>query len=447
MSTPTNTQPLAEPEENEAQLHDLVRLVAVAAVAGALTGVVGGLFRTLLEDMHEALTTVMSYWHDLDAAGALVPGWMWALLLGGACMGLSRWMVRLAPLAGGSGIQHVEGVFHDVAKPAPLRVLPIKFIGGLLAMAPGSALGREGPTVQMAAVIGNVCGEVARLCRADRFLLYTAVAGSGLAVAFNTPLAGLAFVNEEVSRSVTLRRTLVTLTAVATAMLSFWSIYGNTLEFQVSSPEIPSFAALGAMTVLGALCGVMGAGYNQTVLGALNRFDSFTVLSPEIKATLIGMLIGLATWFYPTGMGGGENQAQQILSGQFGFVTLLILFGFRWIMGPVSYAAGTPGGLFSPMLLLGAALGSLFAMALSAIGLCEVSATNFALIGMAALFAGVVRAPLTGILLVIEMTGSTVLMVPLLTASGAAVLVASLLHNEPIYDSLLARMVAARKPV
>ena len=292
MSTPTNTQQLAEPEENEAQLHDLVRLVAVAAVAGALTGVVGGLFRTLLEDMHEALTTVMSYWHDLDAAGALVPGWMWALLLGGACMGLSRWMVRLAPLAGGSGIQHVEGVFHDVAKPAPLRVLPIKFIGGLLAMAPGSALGREGPTVQMAAVIGNVCGEVARLCRADRFLLYTAVAGSGLAVAFNTPLAGLAFVNEEVSRSVTLRRTLVTLTAVATAMLSFWSIYGNTLEFQVSSPEIPSFAALGAMTVLGALCGVMGAGYNQTVLGALNRFDSFTVLSPEIKATLIGMLIG-----------------------------------------------------------------------------------------------------------------------------------------------------------
>jgi len=116
-------------------------------------------------------------------------------------------------------------------------------------------------------------------------------------------------------------------------------------------------------------------------------------------------------------------------------------------MGPVSYAAGTPGGLFSPMLLLGAALGSLFAMALSATGLCEVSATNFALIGMAALFAGVVRAPLTGILLVIEMTGSTVLMVPLLTASGAAVLVASLLHNEPIYDSLLARMVAARKPV
>jgi len=152
-------------------------------------------------------------------------------------------------------------------------------------------------------------------------------------------------------------------------------------------------------------------------------------------------------WFYPTGVGGGENQAQQILSGQFGFVALLILFGFRWIIGPISYAAGTPGGLFSPMLLLGAALGSLFATALSATGLCEVSATSFALIGMSGFFAGVVRAPLTGILLVIEMTGSTVLMVPLLTASGAAVLVASLLRNEPIYDSLLQRMVTARKPV
>jgi H+/Cl- antiporter ClcA len=99
------------------------------------------------------------------------------------------------------------------------------------------------------------------------------------------------------------------------------------------------------------------------------------------------------------------------------------------------------------MLLLGAALGGLCAMILSATGLCAVSTTNFALIGMAGLFAGAVRAPLTGILLVIEMTGSTALMVPLLTASGAAVLVASLLRNEPIYDSLLKRMVAANKPV
>lgn len=447
MDSPTNSAPLVAPEENDAQLHDLVRLVLVAMVAGALTGVVGGLFRALLDNTHDTLLAAMAYWRGLDTAGALVPGWVWALLVGGACMGLSRWMVRLAPSAGGSGIQHVEGVFHEVANPAPLRVLPIKFIGGLFAMAPGAALGREGPTVQMAAVIGNVCGEVARLCRADRFLLYTAVAGSGLAVAFNTPLAGLAFVNEEVSRSVTLRRTLVTLTAVATAMLSFWSIYGNTLTFHVALPEAPSFAALAAMTLLGALCGVIGAGYNQTVLGALNRFDALTVLPPEIKASLIGMLIGLTAWFYPTGVGGGENQAQQILSGQFGFVALLILFGFRWIIGPISYAAGTPGGLFSPMLLLGAALGSLFATALAATGLCEVSATSFALIGMSGLFAGVVRAPLTGILLVIEMTGSTVLMVPLLTASGAAVLVASLLRNEPVYDSLLQRMVTARKPV
>jgi CIC family chloride channel protein len=443
----TTTQRLTEPEENEAALHDLVRLVIVAALAGALTGVVGGLFRSLLEDIYAVLTAVISSLREPDIANALVPGWVWALLIGGACMGISRWMVRLAPLAGGSGIQHVEGVFHEVAMPAPLRVLPIKFIGGLLAMAPGSALGREGPTVQMAAVIGNVCGEASHLNRADRFLLYTAVAGAGLAVAFNTPLAGLAFVNEEVSRNVTLRRTLVTLTAVATSMLSFWSIYGNTLEFHVSVPEAPSFTTLAAMTLLGALCGVIGAGYNRAVLGALNRFDTFTAWAPEIKAALIGMLIGLATWLYPSGMGGGENQVQQILSGQFGFVALIILFGFRWMIGPVSYAAGTPGGLFSPMLLLGAALGSIFAMTLSATGLCEVSATNFALIGMAGLFSGVVRAPLTGILLVIEMTGNTALMVPLLTASGAAVLAASLLHSEPIYDSLLTRMVEARKPV
>lgn len=445
----TQSIPPVEPpsESEEDQRQGLFWLVIVSAIAGALTGLVGGLFRVLLEKLYEQLFHVLAFWRHMDSAGALIPGWFWALLAGGLCLGISRWLVRFAPLAGGSGIQHVEGVIHGLAKPAPLKVLPIKFVGGLLAMAPGAALGREGPTVQMAAVIGNVCGEIARLSRSDRFLLYTAVAGSGLSVAFNAPLAGAAFVIEEVARRVTLRRVLVTLTAIATAMLSFWSIYGDALEFQVDLPQTQSVVALAGMTLLGGLCGYISTFYNRSILISLNQFDALPNIAPELKAAFIGMGVGLLAWFYPAGVGGGEVQVQKILSGHIAPLSLLILFAVRWIMGPISYAAGTPGGIFSPMLLLGAALGSLYAAGLTATGLLTVSATDFALIGMAALFAGVVRAPLTGVLLIIEMTGSTVLVVPLLAASVAAVLVASLLGNPPIYDSLLTRMVAARKPV
>lgn len=443
-STLTSEQHTTEEEDH---FRGLFRLVMVAAVAGTLTGLIGGLFRTLLVQMYEQLLRVLELLRHLDEANTLIPGWGWTMLVGGLCLGLSRWMVRFAPLASGSGIQHVEGVFHGVAKPAPFSVLPIKFIGGLLAMAPGSALGREGPTVQMAAVIGNVCGEAARLSLADRFLLYTAVAGAGLSVAFNAPLAGAAFVIEEVARRVTLRRLLVTLTAIAMATLSFWTVYGNTLEFHIERPAAHSFATLVGMTLLGAVCGGVGVFYNQTLLATLNRVEALQGIAPEIKAALIGMGIGLLAWFYPMGLGGGESQVQQILTGEIAPLTLAVLLAVRWVMSPLSYAAGTPGGLFSPMLLLGAALGSLYATALATTGVFTLSAPDFALVGMAALFAAVVRAPLTGVLLVTEMTGSTALVVPLLSASVAAVLVASLLGNAPIYDSLLARMVAARKPV
>lgn len=417
MSTPSIPSVDPPSESGEEQRQGLFWLVVVAAIAGALTGLVGGLFRVLLEKLYEQLFHLLAFWRQLDSAGALIPGWCWALLGGGLCLGMSRWLVRFAPLAGGSGIQHVEGVFHGVAKPASFKVLPIKFIGGLLAMAPGAALGREGPTVQMAAVIGNVCGEIARLSRADRFLLYTAVAGSGLSVAFNAPLAGAAFVIEEVARRVTLRRLLVTLTAIAMATLSFWTVYGNTLEFHIGVPPAQSFSALTGMTLLGALCGCIGVFYNQTLLATLNRVEALPGMTPEVKAALIGMGIGLLAWFYPIGLGGGERQVQKILTGEMAPLTLAVLLAVRWVMSPLSYAAGTPGGLFSPMLLLGAALGSLFAAILAATGFFTLSAPDFALV------------------------------VPLLSASVAAVLVASLLGNPPIYDSLLARMVAARKPV
>ncbi len=427
-------------EVEDESFTSLSRLLLVAAVAGVLVGFVGGAFRWCLDALDVFLLHALDWLHAADRANG-TPGWLWAAAAAGLSVGLARLLVRLAPAAGGSGIQHVEAVMHDQASPAPLRTLPVKFIGGLLAIGPGLALGREGPTVQMAAVIGSQCGRLARMCKEDRFLLYTAVAGAGLSVAFNAPLAGAAFVIEEVARRVTLRRLLVTLTAVATSVTVFRAYFGNTTDFTVTLSQNLDLTRIVLMTLLGALCGLLGVAYNRSVVVGLNLFARVPVLPPEIKAVIGGAIVGLIAWLHPEWVGSGDHHVQTVLNGQLAIQALVVLLIVRWFLGVLSYSLGVPGGLFAPLLLVGTIVGALWALGLESLSGLQFDGTAFAMIGMAAFFAGVVRAPFTGILLAVEMSGNIVLMIPLLLASVAAVAVASALGNPPIYDTLRARMI------
>ena len=154
-------------------------------------------------------------------------------------------------------------------------------------------------------------------------------------------------------------------------------------------------------------------------------------------AALIGGSIGLIAWFAPSLVGGGDNLTQSVLSGGYAIRTLAIIFVLRFFMGPWSYAAGTPGGLFAPMLVLGASFGALFGQVMNHLypGL-DVSTVGCAVVGMAALFSACVRAPLTGIVLTVEMTGRGDLTLGMLGGALAAIVVAMLLNSEPIYETL-----------
>ncbi len=428
--------------------HGLIGLLVVAAVAGVAIGLVGGSFHWLLVHGGQWFQATLAGWKDQGIWG--LPGWLAAMVVVGASIALARWLVTFAPASAGSGVQHVEAVMREQAEPAPFKVLPIKFVGGLLAMVPGLALGREGPTIQMAAVIGTQFGKIFKLARQDRFMLYTAVAGSGLSVAFNAPLSGVAFVVEEVARRVTARRLLVTLVAVGTAMAVYRGYFGNEVEFNVTSflPASPSELLLYAL--FGGVMGALGVFYNKTVLFGLNAFNQTAPgLSPIAKAGIIGAAIGLVAYLQPNWVGGGEIQANMVLAGQFGLGGLVIFFVVRWVLGPLSYSMGTPGGLFAPLLLVGALAGALFANGANAILPADALLTPaaFALVGMAAFFTAVVRAPFTGILLITEMSGSVSLIVPLVIAGVTATVVADRLNGEPIYDSLRARMNATAHPL
>lgn len=433
--------------EAASEISGLLRILVVAAVSGALTGIIGGFFHSLLDGTHHALINTLSFWRSHPESLPL-PGWLLAAIVGATCLALARWLVRFSPTAGGSGIQQVEAVMHGEARPSPLNALPIKFLGGILAIAPGSALGREGPTVHMASIIGSACGRAASLSRKDSFLLYTAVAGAGLSVAFNAPLAGVAFVLEEVAKTVTLRRLLVCMTAVSSATLTLWATFGNVVIFHMTPSDPVDLLTLLLLTLVGALMGGLGAAYNHAIIFSINAFDRFSTVPPEARAALVGAIVGLTGWFYTEALGGGEAQVQQLLNGEVALTfSLVMLLATRWVMGPMCYATGVPGGIFSPLLLIGALAGTLLCQLFAAASGLPMEITSFALIGMAAFFASVVRAPFTGILLITEMTGSTAHMVPLLTGSIAAVVVATLLRNAPIYDELRARALPRRKPV
>ncbi|MFZ0833268.1 MAG: ClC family H(+)/Cl(-) exchange transporter, partial [Mycobacterium sp.] len=353
------------------------------------------------------------------------------------------------PLAAGSGIQHVEAVYHGEARPPMIRLLPAKFAGGVLGIGSGLVLGREGPTVHMGAAIGAEAARRARLPTAEVRMMQTALGGAGLAVAFNAPIGGTLFTLEEVTKSFRVKTVLATLLAAATAVGVMRFMLGNRPDFLVEPMAAPELRWLWLFALFGVLTGIMGAVYNRLVLWFLDHVAALRRVPTLAKAALIGAVIGLAMFVYPLAVGGGDPMTQLIVGGH--HIALTVVIGYlavRFFAGPLSYSAAVPGGLFAPLLAVGALWGVLFVRVFNAVWPADATslAVPMALVGMAAFFGATVRAPVTGMALVIEMTATTSAAVPMMAATAAAVLAAYLVRSQPIYDSLRERMPVESTP-
>jgi chloride channel protein, CIC family len=276
----------------------------------------------------------------------------------------------------------------------------------------------------------------------DRKVVEAAGAGAGLAVAFNAPIGGSIFVFEELTSSFTPWLLVATLAAASFAVWIMRAMLGNELDFTVRQVSLTHFWRGGPFLVLGALLGVVGALFNAATVGLLRFSDRLPTLASVNRAAFIGATVGLVAWFAPALVGGGDNLTQDILANRFAVGSLVAVFLARFLLGPWSYAAGTPGGIFAPLLVLGASSGALFAASLNHFWpALQLSPVAFAVVGMGALFSASVRAPLTGIVLTVEMTGRGDLTLGLLGASLTAMVVAMLLRSEPIYETLKRRML------
>lgn len=421
--------------ESDERPSELIVLAVLSLVVGAVVGLLVAAFRLALVWADEVRNNVLAWAHGEGLIGVAI------IVLVTACAGaLAAWLVRrLSPLATGSGIPHVETVLKQELPPAPFRLIPVKFLGGFLAIGSGFALGREGPSVQMGATIAHLLGTTFSLNGEDCRALLAAGAGAGLATAFNAPIAGAVFVLEELVRRFDMRITITTLGASAGAIAVSRILLGQAPDFNVEPLPYLGFGTVPIHLLLGVITGFLGIAYNRAILGALRITDSLRPI--ELWAAVAGVMVALLAWMSPGLVGGGDPITQRALSGQDPIVLVLGVFAIRFILGPISYAARTPGGLFAPMLVLGAQIGLVFGTAcclyFPGTGAHPIADS---VIGIAAFFTAVVRAPLTGIVLAIELTGSFTLFLPMLSACFTAMLIPTLFEEPPIYDSLRASL-------
>lgn len=411
----------------------LVLLGALAAVAGVAIGFLGGAFRWLLVEA-AALREELSRW-----AHTVPFGWLAVIVFGAVGAIVAVLIVKASPRSSGSGIQDVEAVYRGEMSSPPLSVVPTRFVGGLVSIGSGMVLGREGPTVHMGAALGAGIGKAGKLDDDDLRLLQTAMSGAGLAVAFNAPIGGALFVLEEVAKSASLRLLVPTVAGVGVAIACSRLIVGDHPDFAVPDISNPPLFTLPMFLAFGVVLGLAGAAYNALVVGLLSFATSIRRVPAVVRAAVVGALIGLALFVDPLMVGGGDALAQLLLAGHAMAPPLLVLYlAVRFLAGPLSYSTGTPGGLFAPLLALGALFGTGFGQLTQL--LAPQLGTDFiiamAIVGMSTLFAAVVRAPLTGILLIVEMTAVTTVTVPMLIAAVGAVVTAMLVKSRPVYDSL-----------
>jgi CIC family chloride channel protein len=404
-----------------------------AAFVGALAGGIALLFRAGLTEADRIRLSLINFAHNFPAMGWLIPviftltGTVIAVLV-------TR---RFAPEAAGSGIPHLEAVLHRFRKMDWKRVLPVKFIGGIIAIGSGLSLGREGPTVQMGGAIGEAVSRLLRVSERERLTLISAGAGAGLAAAFNAPLSGLIFVLEEVRRDFQPIVFGATFIAAVIANIVARIGAGQYPVFTVPSYPMPPLASLPIFAIMGITAGLLGVLFNRSLLAAIRLFERVPKRFLILAVAMTGGLIGLVGWFAPTLPGSGHALTESALKGDLTLLIIPLFFVLRLLLTTTSYGTGAPGGIFAPLLTLGALIGLGIGQLAHLLNPAVVPIpASFAVVGMAAYFTAIVRAPLTGIMLIVEMTGNYSQMLPLLVSCFCAYIIAEALKDLPIYEVL-----------
>ena len=419
----------------------VLRLVVQAAFVGGCTGGVIGVFRWLYDHGNAWIVSTLRHGADDLATALIVFGTLILLAL------IVGQMVRKEPLISGSGIPQTELALAGQLPYPGFRIVASKFVGTLLSLSGGLSVGREGPSIQMGGAVGAGFHALWRpaaphALTGSPYVVAGAVAG--LAAAFGAPAAGVLFAFEEMKSR---RDTSLIVAACASAIgahLMIRIVFGMGRILPFAGFEAPPLSSFWIVALEGAVFGVLGVGYNKTLLWLHDREAGQTLIPDRWRALPPLLLAGCLALFAPLLIGGGESLIIFVGEHDVALKTLILLLAFKYLFAQYSTVASIPGGLLMPILCLGALWGRLWAelpvSALAAHGLASGSVQPYVLFGMVSYFAATVRAPLTGIVLVTEMSGTYTCLPGSLLAGLIACKVANLLHCPPVYDSLKERI-------
>ena len=430
-------------EKTESGFHYLyqkfnIRIYIISIIAGLLIGLVTVPYRYLIVQSVKVRDIIYAHDYSWYIHIAIILG------LYGVAM-LLYLMIKKIPMITGSGIPQVEGymcnrfsIKHGIWEPF------LKLIGGIVGVGMGLSLGREGPSVQVGGYIGRLVAKWAKLEGSDKRFLTSSGAAAGLSSAFTAPLASTIFVHEEITKYESSRSTAL---AFLAAVPSGWiaKVVFNNNEYARMSSAMPDTHELQIMLLtfiaLAFFLSVCGKIFNSLLL----FFEGFCCKFKMPKPIYILMVILLTYalgFFIPDILAGGEPLIFKNAAVGGSIWLILLLLVIKLVYTPLCYSLGFPGGIFLPLLVIGALAGKLFCLVLCAIGLPYQDYSGFfMLMSMGSIFAVVVRSPITGLVLILEMTCQFTDFFYMIVLVALTFFISSVMKVQPVYDLLYVRLL------
>jgi H+/Cl- antiporter ClcA len=402
----------------------------------ALTGVVSGLIVVAYRASIAAVERLRENFLGEAPGACTIFLWLGIAFVAAIFTALfvQRW-----PLIKGSGIPQVKAFLIRRVYFHWKQELPTKFVGGTLALGVGLSLGREGPSIQLGSLVGSAIEELFHIPDYRRYLI-TAGAAAGISAAFNAPLAGVLFCIEELHRNFSPVMLTVTMIASFMANVVMWIFFGTAPIFDLTISEtLPLNYYFTVILGIGILTGLLGSLFNRGVLGFQKLYqrlvprEEFRVISAFIVSAIVSVV-------YPEISGGGNNLVSSSYLSSTPCILIAVLLILKFVFTLFSYGSGAPGGIFLPMLAIGSVTGGLIYSLITQFSYQSSYLSNYILLGMAGFFVAVVRAPITGAVLITEMAGSLAHFPAFIFVSVIASLTAGIFRTKPIYDLLLTQI-------
>ena len=419
---------------NLRQSREATTLIASAIVIGLLAGLAAVGFDLTVDFMER-------WFRDFAEAGGSVLGALTALLIPVAgALAVTPVLLHWAPDVRGSGIPHVMFAVSNLGGRMARRIIFWRPLASAVAVGTGAPLGTEGPVVQLTAAIASFTGGAMRLGEERRRSLIAVAAAAGISATFNAPIAGMLFALEVILGQFGSRYVASVVIGSVTAAVVSRGFLGPAPAFAVPNYALQSPLELPFYFVLSILAAFVGVAVVKLIVNADDLLDYLRIY-PWLRPALGGLAVGAIGLVIPAVLGRGFEITGEILQGERTAVGMLVALAFAKALAmSASLAAWHPGGILSPLLLIGAATGAAFAQVSTGIfPEMQLQSGAFALVGMAAVFSGAARAPMSTILLAFEMSGDYQLILPLLLATVVSAIVSETIQPESLYHVMLSR--------